>query len=144
MRRAFTLVELVVVVLIMGILGAVAAPRCLSTSDAALDNCVKKSLSVVRDAIEMFNAKNERLPGADGDQATFKSDLAPYIRKFPVLSVGPGRSHNDSVLMDGSAGPVNGEVSPTDGWRYYYNTGVFIINLDKKLKSDNSIEYDQL
>jgi hypothetical protein len=66
------------------------------------------------------------------------------MRKFPTFPVGPGRARNDAVLMDGSSGPINGEHSPTKGWRYFYNRGVFIPNLDKKTKIDKRIEYDQL
>jgi general secretion pathway protein G len=87
-RRAFTLIELVVVILILGILAGVAARRMFNTSDLGADNCTRESLAVVRDAIQLFEAQNGRLPGADGNQATFKSDLAPFIRRFPVLAAG--------------------------------------------------------
>ena len=31
--------------------------------------------------------------------------------------------------MSGDAGPPSGDNSPTEGWKYYYNTGDFIINV---------------
>jgi general secretion pathway protein G len=144
MCRGFTLVELVVVILIFGILAAVAAPKLLDLTKVTADTSVKESVSVIRNAIELFYARNGRLPGADGTEATFKKDVAPYVRSFPTLSGVPVPGQNDSVHMDSSAGAVNGEHLPTKGWRYYYKTGVFIPNVDKKMQIDRTIEYDEL
>lgn len=57
-RSAFTLVELVVVIMILGILAGVAAPKLLNTSAAATENSLRTTLSVVRDAIELYAAQN--------------------------------------------------------------------------------------
>jgi prepilin-type N-terminal cleavage/methylation domain-containing protein len=144
MSRGFTLVELVVVILVLEILAGVAAPKMLDTTEAANESSAKKSLSVVRDAIALFSVRNGRPPGSDGNQTTFKNDLASYLRKFPVLPVGPAAAQDDVVLMEAGAGPAAGDNSPTEGWKYYYETGDFIMNVHKKTKSDNTVYYDEL
>jgi general secretion pathway protein G len=142
MRSAFTFVEIVVVVLVVGILASVAAPRMFQASDAATDKGVQQSIGIVRDGIELFRANNDgRLPGADGNAATFKSDLAPYVRKFPALPIGPAR--NDLVLMASGGAPL-GAALPTEGWKYYYDSGQFIVNSHAKTASDDSVRYDEL
>ena len=84
-RQGFTLVELVVVVMILGILAAVAAPKLLGTSGTATDNGLRQTLSVVRDAIERYAAENGGdFPGTD--EATFKTaDCTISPRRVPDL-----------------------------------------------------------
>ena len=139
-RKAFTLIELVVVVLILGILAAVAVPKLINTSRVATDNGMKQTLSVVRDAIEMYVAENNGdLPGVGGDLAT---DLIPFLRSdFPVCPVG---AKNDQVSHVTTGDPLEGAASPTDGWIYDSTTGEFICSFNGVLASDETLTYDEL
>jgi general secretion pathway protein G len=144
-RAGFTLVELVVVVMILGILAAVAAPKLLSTSGAATDNGLKQTLAVVRDAIERYAAENNgELPGKDGNVGDFETDIQPYLRgdQFPACPV----KQNDRTVV-----PVNGPSAlipgaEAGGWKYDYTLGGFIINSgeDTADDSDGATTYDQL
>lgn len=127
-RAGFTLIELVVVIMILGILAGVAAPKFFQTSATATDNGVKQSLAIVRDAIELYAANNGgSLPGCTGTGADFKLLLAPYIRgAFPTCPVGPAACKDD--LVTPVTGVPTGVVGDATGWKYSTDLGTFIIN----------------
>jgi general secretion pathway protein G len=121
-RQGFTLVELVVVVMILGILAAVAAPKLLGTSGTATDNGLRQTLGVVRDSIERYAAENGG-DFPDTDDATFKSQLAPYLRgAFPTCPVGK----KDNVVKVVTSSTLTPDE--TTGWLYSSATGEFIVN----------------
>jgi prepilin-type N-terminal cleavage/methylation domain-containing protein len=143
-RSGFTLVELVVVVMILGILAAVAAPKLIDTSGTATDNGLKQTLAVVRDAVERFAATNGgALPGADGAEATLKTDLAPFLRGlFPTCPVGPAAAQDNEIEITTIAGAIAGDAAPTQGWHYSNQTGDFIVNNSNPTVSDGTVNYD--
>lgn len=118
-RQGFTLVELVVVIMILGILAGVAAPKFLNTSGAATEASVKQTLSVVRSAIEMHAAQNNGAFPPETSDALFKAALAPYIRgTFPASPVGT----QDNTVTFGTT------ADGTSGWMYDDAEGAFICN----------------
>jgi general secretion pathway protein G len=142
-QKGFTLIELVVVVMILGILAAVAAPKLLNTSGAATDNGLTQTLSVVRDAIERYAAENGgQLPGQAGTEAGFKTDLEDYLRgPFPTCPVG---LKDTTVRIQNDQLDLVGEDPPTKSWAYNRATGEFIVNLSTPTKIDSSVMYDSL
>ena len=136
--KGFTLVELVVVIMILGILAAVAAPKLLSTSGNATDNGLKQTLSIVRDAIELYAADNGgALPPCTGTGADFRTALAPYIRgTFPLSPVG---------TKDFDVTPVTGTGATADdltGWMFNTDDGTFICNSSAASSSDPATTYE--
>lgn len=147
-HKGFTLVELVVVVMILGILAAVAAPKLLGTSSAAADNGIKQTLAIVRDSIERYAAENGgQLPGELETEADLKADLAPYLRGgFPVC---PVAGSNNKIKITTTAGPIAGEAgnSQTESWHYNAADGAFIVNSSELTNNENddaAVTYDQL
>lgn len=130
-RDGFTLIELVVVVLILGILAGVAAPKFISKSSETKEAAVKQTLSVVRSAIEMFRAETGSFPTATTGN-DFVNQLLPYLRgaTFPASPILDDNTKNRLVGIDTGAAtsPLQGEASPTTGWRYRTTDGSFICN----------------
>lgn len=93
-RAAFTLVELLVVISIIGILSTVAVVATDSARRQALDARRKADLVQLAKAIEMYNYDNGDLPmntvgfcfaisNPNGWGDTFKAQLAPYMANIP-------------------------------------------------------------
>ncbi|GIX45901.1 MAG: hypothetical protein KatS3mg131_0112 [Candidatus Tectimicrobiota bacterium] len=62
--RGLTLVEILIVVILMGIIAAVAVPRFATTTSEAQLNTLDANLSALRNAIELYAAQhNGRYPG---------------------------------------------------------------------------------
>jgi general secretion pathway protein G len=121
-RRGFTLIELVVVILILGIIGAVAAPRMLNTLATARTNTARENVQLIREAIEMYKTQdpNNNYPPA----ATLATALQPYLKgPFPVCPIG----QQTATVYASTASPLVVSAT-TDGWLYNQTTGDFAIN----------------
>lgn len=142
-QNAFTLIELVVVIMILGILAGVAAPKLLSVSSEATDSGLKQTLAIIRDAIELYAADNGgSLPPCADATSSFQTAVEPYIRgTFPSSPVGVTNNQVKASADD----PLEADGTVT-GWMYNTTTGEFICNSTATTASpdDGATTYDDL
>lgn len=145
-KNGFTLIELVVVIMIIAILGAIAAPRLMSTRQTAVDAGLIKTLANVRNAISIYTSENGGvLPGADGNAATLTTNLVPYLRgPFPGCTIGGATTPADIRMVTAGTAPLVGDAAPAEGWAYNTNTGEFIANFNGNTVTNPTMTYDQL
>ena len=77
--RGFTVIELLVVLAVMGLLLAIAAPRYAQHVDAAREVALRQDLSAMRDAIDKYKSDQGTYPASLADLAT-----RHYLRSVPV------------------------------------------------------------
>lgn len=123
-RRGFTLIELIVVVVVLGILAAVAAPKFTNQADQARENAAKQTLAVVRNALELHRTENGGYPAAAGVAAA----VEVYIRgDFPGPGIGT-KAAATGVFATTADPPTAAAGAATDGWLYNAATGNIWIN----------------
>jgi len=143
-RKGFTLVEILIVVIILGILAAIVIPQFTEASNDARESALVSDLQTVRSQIELYKVQHlEKLPhlneNGQADTANFKNRLTgrtdqdgkinangafgPYLQKFPT---NPFATTNADGVNFGTADPAPGDG--TSGWYFNTNTGKFSAN----------------
>jgi general secretion pathway protein G len=96
LKRAFTLIEILIVVVILGILAAVVVPQFTNAADDANDAAVRSQLQTMRGQIELYRAQQ----GSDPDLITNGwSDL----KTNNYILVEPTNSFNSSSSIAATA-----------------------------------------
>ena len=141
-RRAFTLIEILIVVVILGILAAIVIPQFTDASNEAMEASVRTQLQTIRSQIELFNVQNPATPyDEDTDVATFWMGpdpvLSPGLIPADYLQTAPKNPlQNNSTTVAAAAGAGVGwvwfEASAGDAW----TLNVYAVGLDDLLFTD--------
>jgi general secretion pathway protein G len=100
--KAFTLVELLVVLAILALLLTLAVPRYFNSVERAKEAALQQSLNTVRENIDKFYADKGRYPESLEDLIEQK-----YIRKMPV---DPITGKNSTWVLTPPEPPLVGNV----------------------------------
>lgn len=129
-RSGFSLIELVIVTVIIGVIGAIAVPRLSRGADGASESAAIHNEQALQEAIERYRAEHygdapdaddiaAQLTGyTDANGNTSEVNTAPYIfgpylRTIPPQQAGARRGKSDISAVD----------SVTTGWIYTESTG---------------------
>ncbi len=155
-QGGFTLIEMLIVVIVLGILAAIVIPQiAVSTEDSKL-NTLKTNLNTTRSAVELYYFQHNSIyPGASPttkpvdvttDELAFVAQLARYTdvdgnisnTKTAVFKFGPyikngslaTNPYNDmkDIVIDITETDitVRNSAAADNGWKFYRVTGVFI------------------
>lgn len=131
-EHGFTLVELMVVIVIIGLLATIVAVNVIPASDTARVEKAKADISVIEQALEQYRLDNLNYPAAtDGLQALLSAPAGlaqpqryrpgGYIRKLPDDPWGrpyrygvPGRRGGFDIYSLGADGQPGGEAENAD------------------------------
>ena len=131
-NSGFTLVEILIVVIILGILAAIVIPQFTEASSDARNNALASDLQTLRSQIELYHVQHlDAYPGATVvNQLTYRSNATgstgsdpnsypygPYLQKFPTNPFVSGTAGSEVETGTGSPGGGN------KGWYYNTSTG---------------------
>ena len=80
MKKAFTLVEILIVVAILGILAAIVIPTFRGHIQEAKEAAAKDDLRILRNAIELYASQHNNVPPGYLLGKSFLSPVFPYFR----------------------------------------------------------------
>jgi prepilin-type N-terminal cleavage/methylation domain-containing protein len=141
-RSAFTLIEVLIVVIIMAVLAATIIPQFSSSTKDAKDSSLKFNLHTIRSQLEMYKTHHSgNYPPATTttdfkNQMTQKTDenttvnqatglYGPYIEGD--IPANPFNSSATVAILTGDTEPT-GPANSTDGWQYNPTHGWFYPN----------------
>lgn len=123
--RAFTLIELIAVIVVLAILSGIAIPRYIDYSTRARESAAKGTLGAVRSAIANFYA-NSSVSGTPSwpSLAQMQTFGATGVMQEPL----PANPYNNAAAIRTATWAAVPPVSGDEGYAYDPLTGKFWLN----------------
>ncbi|MCK4277531.1 MAG: prepilin-type N-terminal cleavage/methylation domain-containing protein [Phycisphaerae bacterium] len=145
-NKAFTLVEILIVVIILGILAAIVIPQFTKASEDARESALASDLQMIRSQLELYKVQHlenypngvgiaawqVQLTGQTDNTGAAGTDFGPYMQSFPKNQFAPsgGTTQSDVAFsIDPLATAPPGD--DTTGWWFNSVTGKFAPNDSK-------------
>ncbi len=142
--RGFTLVEILIVVVILGILAAIVIPQFTSASETAKASSLQTQLQTIRSQLELYQVQhNGNYPdlSVDWTRLTGETDVngvvlagnpfGPYLQQAPsngFITTAADADITVNQLGDGT-GNVAAPAYTAVGWAYSMDTGEIKANI---------------
>jgi general secretion pathway protein G len=140
MAQGFTLVEILIVVVILGILAAIVIPQFTSASETAKASSLQSQLQTIRSQLELYQVQHNgeyptqaqlwgNLTGTTDIDGNAGADYGPYLQKAPE------NPFEDSSTVDLEANAATGV-----GWVYDEDTGAIKAVMDAQKALDTNMD----
>jgi len=137
MKRAFSLIELLIVVAILGILAAIVVPQFQSHATEAKEAAAKNNLHILRAAIELYATRHNSVPPGypDDDPSTVPAQLSfdaqltetgNYLHDIPTNPF--NERYGTKMISNGEDFPTEPVQTDLYGWIYKPATKIIKLN----------------
>lgn len=161
--KGFTLVEILIVVVILGILAAMIIPQFSSATESARASMLMDDLRVMRSQMEVFKAQHQSVPpgypNCNQTQAPTETALVDYLTKSSTAEGAiaaantPGYPYGP-YMREIPTNPINAKnsvlvlgptdvfpVSPSDTYGWVYQPSTMTFKADCSGADDSGIYY---
>jgi general secretion pathway protein G len=156
-KKGFTLVEILIVVIILGILAAIVIPQFTQASTQAKESNLKTNLQTIRSQLLLYKMQHdaEAYPGAEfvAQMTTYTNsagtaqaaadathNLGPYLQSIPT---NPASNVNTVRIVTG-ASTAFAAPSSDGGWWFNSTTGEFRADLKDSWAQADGTKYNTL
>ena len=100
-RRGFTLIEILIVVVILGILASIVVPQFSNASQEATASSIRSQLQTIRGQVELLRVRNAgALPTSFDDLIMPPDGQQPYLSQLPNIPAGFAWNWGDQAETD--------------------------------------------